>query len=36
MGVPTTCEKMDLDICGSNKDGRHRTIQKPKNLLSAA
>lgn len=33
-GVSTTCEKMDLGVCGSSEDPRRRTIPKPKNLTS--
>lgn len=31
----TTCEEMDLNVCGSSEDTRHKTIPKTKNLMSA-
>lgn len=30
----TTCEEMDLNVCGSSEDTRHKTIPKIKNLMS--
>ena len=35
VGVHTTHEKMNLDVCGSSEDARHRTIPKHENLMSA-
>ena len=35
VGFCTTCEEMDLNVCGSSEDTRHRTIPKTENLMSA-